>query len=206
MTPVEVAYSLISGIVLGLSIAAPPGPVNATIAKDTVNRSRFSGMLVGSGAMTADAIFLVITLIVGSAVHLSGIQRGAIFVLGAGVMILMSFLTIRSFREREDVLERVESKFEHKSYVAGLTIGLTNPYQIIWWLTAGLSSISLFGPALIVGFFVGILLWITLFPYLLDRGVRRFSRLYAAVMIFSIATLLAFAIWFLVLGGFLLIG
>ncbi len=194
------------GIGLGLSIAAPPGPVNATIARDTITRSRLAGMLVGSGAMTADAIFLVITLIVGSAVHLSGVQSGAIFVLGAGVMFLMSFLTIRTFRQREDVLKEKVPEIERKSYLAGLTIGLTNPYQIFWWLTAGLSSISLFGPALVIGFFFGILLWITLFPYLLDLGVKRFSRLYAAVMIFSIATLLIFAIWFLFLGGFLLLG
>ncbi|MCK4443880.1 MAG: LysE family transporter [Thermoplasmata archaeon] len=204
MSIVEVAYSLILGIGLGLSIAAPPGPVNATIARDTVTRSRLSGMLVGFGAMTADAIFLVITLIVGSAVHLSGIQQGAIFILGAGVMFLMSFFTIRSFRERDEVLEKAESRIQHRSYIAGLTIGLTNPYQIFWWLTAGLSSINLFGPALIAGFFIGILLWIMLFPYLLDLGVKRFSKLYAAVMIFSIATLLIFAIWFAILGGVLL--
>ncbi len=205
MTPVEVAYSIAVGIGLGLSIAAPPGPVNATIARDTVTRSRTSGMLVGSGAMTADAIFLVITLIVGSAIHLSGTQQGAIFVLGAGVMFLMSFLTIRSFKERDELLQKSESRFEHKSYIAGLTIGMTNPYQIFWWLTAGLSSINLFGPSLIAGFFIGILLWITLFPFLLDLGVKRFSKLYAAVMVFSIATLLIFAIWFLLMGGYLLI-
>lgn len=156
--------------------------------------------------MTADAIFLVITLIVGSAISLSEDQRGVIYIMGAGVMCVMSFLTIKSFRERDDVLQKAGSRFEHKSYIAGLTIGMTNPYQIFWWLTAGLSSISLFGPSLIAGFFIGILLWITLFPYLLDLGVKRFSKLYAAVMVFSIATLLIFAVWFLLMGGFLLVG
>lgn len=130
MSPIEALYSLVLGIFLGLSIAAPPGPVNAMIARDTVTKSRLSGVLVGFGAMTADAIFLLITLVVGSAFQLTRIQRGAIFLLGAGVMLLMSFLTIRSFRESGEMLEDEGTKIEHKSYIAGLTIGLTNPYQI----------------------------------------------------------------------------
>ena len=206
MSLVDVALSLGFGVALGLSIAAPPGPVNATIARDTVSKSRLAGMLVGSGAMTADAIFLVLTLVLAGLVVLSGTLQGTIFLLGAGILFVMSFLTIRSFRKREDVLKEETSATIKWSYVAGLVIGITNPYQIFWWLTVGLSLINEFGPAVIVGFFVGIVLWITLFPYLLELGMKKFSRLYAAVMIFSIGCLLVFAVWFVIQGSVLLTG
>lgn len=205
MSLLDVALSLGFGVALGLSIAAPPGPVNATIARDTVSKSRLAGMLVGSGAMTADAIFLVLTLALGGLVVLSGTLQGTIFLLGAGILFVMSFLTIRSFRKREDVLKEKASATIRWSYVAGLVIGITNPYQIFWWLTVGLSLINIFGAFVIVGFFVGIVLWITLFPYLLYLGMKKFSKLYAAVMIFSIACLLVFAVWFVIQGSVLLI-
>lgn len=206
MSLVDVALSLGFGVALGLSIAAPPGPVNATIARDTVSKSRLAGMLVGSGAMTADAIFLVVTLALAGLVVLSGTLQGTIFLLGAGILFVMSFLTIRSFRKREDVLKEEASATIKWSYVAGLVIGITNPYQIFWWLTVGFSLINEFGPVVIVGFFVGIVLWITLFPYLLDRGMKKFSKFYAAVMIFSIVCLLVFAVWFVIQGSIFLTG
>jgi threonine/homoserine/homoserine lactone efflux protein len=206
MSLIDIAFSLGFGNALGLSIAAPPGPVNATIARDTVNKSQPAGMLVGLGAMTADAIFLVLTLALGSLVVLSGTLQGTIFLLGAGILFVMSFLTIRSFRKREDVLKEEATATTKWSYVAGLVIGITNPYQIFWWLTVGLSLINEFGPLVIVGFFIGIGFWITLFPYILDLGMKKFSKLYAAVMIFSIACLLVFAVWFVIQGSVLLVG
>ncbi len=206
MSLVEAIYSIAFGTALGLSIAAPPGPVNATIARDTVTRSRIAGMFVGSGAMTADAIFLVLTLALGSMLLLTTGQKGVLFLLGAGILFLMSYLTIRMFKVRDESLKSKASTTMQMSYTSGLVIGLTNPYQIVWWLTVGLSLINEFGPPVIVGFFIGIVFWITIFPYLLDLGTKRFSKLYAGVMIFSITCLLVFAIWFLIQGVIFLIG
>lgn len=206
MSLVEAIYSIAFGTALGLSIAAPPGPVNATIARDTVTKSRLAGMFVGSGAMTADAIFLVLTLALGSMLLLTTGQKGVLFLLGAGILFLMSFLTIRMFKVRDESLKSKASVTMQMSYTSGLVIGLTNPYQIMWWLTVGLSLINEFGPQVIVGFFIGIVFWITIFPYLLDLGTKRFSKLYAGVMIFSITCLLVFAVWFLIQGVIFLIG
>lgn len=41
------------GVILGLSIAAPPGPMNALIANSSL-KSPLHGTSVGAGAMTAD--------------------------------------------------------------------------------------------------------------------------------------------------------
>ena len=206
MSPVEAVYSVGFGVVLGLSIAAPPGPVNATMARDTVMKSRLSGMLVGCGAMTADALFLILVLALGSLLILTRAQQGVIFLLGSSILFLISCFTMKALRERDDVLRAERVAPERMSYIAGLAIGMTNPYQIFWWLTVGLSFVRIFGLLLILGFFLGIALWITLFPSLLDLGMRRFSRVYAVVMIFSITCLLAFALWFLLQGVVLLLG
>ncbi len=54
---------LIAGIALGLSMAAPPGPVNAVIAGKTSEKGWSYGFRVGFGALTSDALFFVIAYI-----------------------------------------------------------------------------------------------------------------------------------------------
>ena len=46
----EILWAILAGAGIGLSLAAPPGPVNAIIASQTVTRSWRAGILVGMGA------------------------------------------------------------------------------------------------------------------------------------------------------------
>src|SRR5436190_23272643 len=62
----EVVATVLAGMGIGLSLGAPPGPVNAVIASHTVTRSWRAGFLVGVGATTADTIFLAITILARS--------------------------------------------------------------------------------------------------------------------------------------------
>src|SRR2546429_1576236 len=158
----EILATVLAGLGIGLSLGAPPGPVNAIIASHTVTRSWRAGFLVGVGATTADTIFA------WSAAH--------------------------SWRRTEEILEPKPD--EHaKSSVTGLSVNLTSPYPILWWLTVGLVLINQLGPAVLVGFFAGLLLWITVFPLALREAQRRIARTYQAVLAFSIVCLLAFAAW-----------
>jgi len=38
-------------------------------------------------------------------------------------------------------------------------VNITSPYPILWWLTAGLVLIDQLGPVILVGFFLGLLLF-----------------------------------------------
>ncbi|PSQ07608.1 lysine transporter LysE, partial [Halobacteriales archaeon QS_6_71_20] len=58
-----VAVSLAAGVVFGLALAAPPGPMNAVIAEESVLRGWRAGFRAGLGAATADAVFLVLSLV-----------------------------------------------------------------------------------------------------------------------------------------------
>src|SRR5438309_11285363 len=59
----EVVATVLAGVGIGLSLGAPPGPVNAISASQTVARSWRAGFLVGVGATTADTIFLAIAFL-----------------------------------------------------------------------------------------------------------------------------------------------
>lgn len=156
---IKVLATVSSGVLLGLSLAAPPGPVNSVIAFEGAKRP-LKGTLVGLGAMTSDFIYMLIVLYLGTFIP-EWIKR-YLFLVG-----------VRHVDPCLDGLEVEEGEGAHVPYLKGLAMGITNPYQMEWWITAGLSSISLFGPIFIVGFFLGISLWITIFPMVMNKGAWR---------------------------------
>src|SRR5207249_358020 len=173
----EILATVLAGIGIGLSLGAPPGPVTAIIASQTVTRSWRAGFLVGMGATTADTIFLAVSVVTHSAV--ASIQGWVpiIALLGAGVMAYFAWNTVRALRRAADIAESKPE--EHaKSYATGFSVNITSPYPILWWLTAGLVLIDQLGPAVLVGFFSGLLLWISLFPLALREAQRRIARTY----------------------------
>jgi len=190
----EILWAILAGAGIGLSLAAPPGPVNAIIASQTVTRSWRAGFLVGVGATTADTIFLAVSVAAHSAI--ASVQGWIPFIalLGAGVMAYFAWNTVRALRRAATVIE--SNPEEHaKSYATGFSVNITSPYPILWWLTAGLVLIDQLGPAVLVGFFSGLLLWISLFPLALREAQRRIARTYQAVLLLSIVCLAAFAAW-----------
>jgi len=187
----ETLIAIGAGILLGLSIAAPPGPMNALIATNTVRRSRLAGHLTGFGAMTSDGIFLAVTLAVGGVIPVSPGVRILLYLAGAIVMFFLAVKTYPALRGDLTIRKDASDQRMH-SYVQGLLLGLTNPFQILWWLTAGLAFMRGIGPAVAVGFFLGILTWILLFPATIDLANRRWRGTYRVVLLLSLLVLVAF--------------
>ena len=190
----EVLVTILAGTGIGLSLAAPPGPVNAIIASHTVTRSWRAGFLVGLGATTADTIFLGVSVLAHSAISSIRSWISLIALLGAAVLAFFAWNAFRAWNRPGDILESKPE--EHaKSYATGLSVNITSPFPFLWWLTAGLVLIDQLGPAVLVGFFAGLFLWISGFPLALREAQRRIARTYQAVLLFSIVCLTAFAAW-----------
>ena len=180
------------GVLIALSLAAPPGPVNALIASHAVTRSWRSGFLVGAGAMTVDLLWLALSVLAHSLLVGARSIFPAIALLGAGVMAYFAWGAVKAWRA-EPVVAVPSRTIHATSYVTGVAANLTSPYPILWWLTAGVAFIDELGPFVLVGFFAGLVLWTTTFPYLLRAAQQRYARTYHIVLAFSIAVLLMFA-------------
>lgn len=181
------------GVGIGLSLAAPPGPVNALIASHGMTRSWRAGFLVGCGAMTADAFFLALSAVARSAVEsFAASWFPWISALGAAVLAYFAIGAVRTWRTADGIVEPVRVG-SARSYATCLVTNLTSPYPLLWWLTAGVVLAGQLGLVLLVGFFLGILLWISAFPWSLRAAQRRFARTYRVVLAFSILCLAAFA-------------
>ncbi|MFB6227388.1 MAG: LysE family translocator [Halobacteriales archaeon] len=216
---VNLLSSVVFGAVFGLALAAPPGPMNAVIAQESVLRGWVAGFRAGLGAMTADLCFLVLSLLgvvafVGSMPRLRGVMVGV----GGLLMLWFAYGAVRDATGGVDWDTDVEGRGFRKAFA----LALTNPYQILFWLTAGVGMLesgradvlgyapylgeSLSGtlvvetgtPALIVGFFLGIALWIVGFPASLVAAGQRLDRFSRAVAYLSATVLAGFGTWFLV--------
>jgi threonine/homoserine/homoserine lactone efflux protein len=194
---------LFAGLVLGLSLAAPPGPINATMAQRvSLRKTWIAGFAVGLGAMTTDGIYLAITYL-GWADVISVIKGaiGWVYLVGGCVMMLFAALMVVQYRRRSrntnDEKIQVKTRGAHFSYILGLSMGISNPFSIAWWLSVGLASISSFGPVVVVGFFAGITIWLAIFNAVLKLGSLRFENFELIALYVSAAVLFSFGLYFL---------
>ncbi|PYB68237.1 lysine transporter LysE [Thermoplasma sp. Kam2015] len=177
-----VAYLL--GIAVGLSLTAPPGPVNSVIMSESM-RSKVHGMSVGAGAMTADFIFFVIVYKFGRLIPETYLH--ALYIIGALLLFYLSYSVLKS---------KSSQRTRGGNYAVGFSMGITNPFQILWWITVGLFFIRSFHILAIAGLFSGIVIWIVTFPLLMNRYAKRFEKyvkLFSFIVLFSFAVYLMFS-------------
>jgi len=179
------------GVVLGFSLVVPPGPMNAWIAAASA-RSFRGGFVTGLGAMSADALLGAVVYLLARAVDLAGVVR-FVYLVGAGVM---GYLGVRLVRS--SVLDGGDLPVERR-YLRALAVGLSNPFQVVWWLTAGVAFAYLGGIVLLLGLFGAIGVWIVGFPWAIHAGARTDARVAEGIRLASAGILIAFAVYFVVL-------
>ncbi len=190
-------YSLLTGILIGLSLAVPPGPVNAVIAAESVKKSYVNGIKVGLGALTADATFLVIALIGVAVLFNNDTVKMVVSLVGGLILAYMALGILRDFRKpiKEGGKEDIKNY-----YLTGVAIGFTNPAAILWWITAGAALIASTDISGILGFFIGVILWVTSFSLALHYAKSKALWVYPAVMLVCGVVLLFFSAY-LLYGG-----
>lgn len=223
MRTVTVLTTALAGVVFGLALAAPPGPMNAIIAEESVIRGRIAGFRAGLGAMSADALFFVLTLAGAVAViDRYPAARPALYLAGG---LLMLYFAVGAVEEARSATTFTGGREDGSSgFRKTFVLSLTNPYQIGFWLTVGvgllqpgtldvLSHVPAAGsalegvlvvetgsPALLTGFFAGIALWIVVYPVTLDAVGRRVDAFAPVVAALSAVVLVGFGLVFLAIG------
>jgi threonine/homoserine/homoserine lactone efflux protein len=214
---VSTVVSLVAGVAFGLALAAPPGPMNAVIAEESVLRGWGAGFRAGLGAAIADFCFFVLAVVgVVTFVRRSELVTGLMVGVGGVLMLYFAYGAVADARETftRTAVPEGESRGFRKAFV----LALTNPYQVVFWLTvgvgllepgrldalapladslAGLLVVETGSPALLVGLFGGIGIWITGFPAALTAAERRVNRLGPAVAVVSGVVLAGFGVYYL---------
>ncbi|MFB6119042.1 LysE family translocator [Halosegnis sp.] len=201
----------------GLALAAPPGPMNAVIAEEAVLRGWSAGFRAGLGAATADFVFFLLAYAgLVAVVEQVALLRAGMVVVGGLLMFYFAYGAVMDVQAT--YIEAVPSSERGKGFRKAFALALTNPYQILFWLTvgvgllqagtvdalaplsdalAGLLVVRTGSPALLVGLFAGIGVWITGFPAALVAARNRTDAVAPAVAYASAAVLVGFGCYFL---------
>ncbi|MHB8397008.1 MAG: LysE family transporter [Thermoplasmataceae archaeon] len=184
MSPLLLA---VIGLLLGLSLAAPPGPVTAVMVDRSV-RSSTGGILVGLGAMTADFILMIATFTVKQFLLLDSLIP-FVYLSGAAFFAILAYMV--AFHGSGD------PQPNSHGYTTGLFMGLSNPFQIGWWLTAGLAFNQKFGILPFYFLFLGIIVWISFLSVAVHFSVVKYGERAREILRgFSSITLAFFAVLF----------
>jgi threonine/homoserine/homoserine lactone efflux protein len=188
-----IVFDLGFGLLLGFSLTIPPGPMNAFIASQAV-RSFREGVTAGFGAMSADLVLGALVYALHSSVVLTSELRW-IYLVGAGVMVYLGVGILRGASAHPP-----PETTGVPTYTRAFGLGLSNPFQIVWWLTAGLAFAYLGGWVLFVGLFGAVAVWIVAFPWAVHAGTERRPSIARAVLVVSGVVIFAFAAYFLFLA------
>lgn len=180
------AAPLLTGVVLALSLAAPPGPVNAMIAHEGARGSLRAGLLTGVGAITGDlAMFLLMYL--GVLRLVGGLAWTQAALAGAGC-VLLAYFAFASWRSASRPVDPHPNS--RGSFWKSFGIVITSPFNWGWWLTVGAALFVELGVAVVLGFFVGLLGWVASWALLTRLGASRFPR-FPQVIAYGSAIILA---------------
>ncbi len=159
------ASLLIKGVILGLSIAAPVGPIGVLCIRRTLAQGQLVGLVSGLGAATADVVYgclagLGLTLVSDVLVKQQGWLRlvGGLFLIYLGVK---TFLT----RPAEKAAQ-AQGRGLLGAYGSTLALTLTNPMTILSFVAilagAGVGQGGgdyLSAGVFVLGVFIGSALW-----------------------------------------------
>ena len=153
------------GLIIGLSIAAPVGPIGILCINRTLSSGRMFGLLSGLGAATADALYGSIAAFGLTFISAFLVQQQIWFRLVGGVF--LCFLGLRTMLSKTSSIPlQVSSGSMLNAYGSTLFLTLTNPLTILAFIAifSGIGLISLGGSyssagITVLGVFLGSACW-----------------------------------------------
>lgn len=195
---------LATGFVIGLSLAAPPGPILALCAQRSVRHGFGRGVVVPLGAISGD-FTLAALMGFGALPLLERAPRAAaaLSLLGAALTAFFAWSAWRSARAPPDLVRQAPEKaprFARAGWIAGglLTgwaLAVTSPFNFGWWLGVGTRLFEDQGPLVFVGFFLGLFSFTVAFTAAMVWMRARVRGLLQIVTYMSAVLLAGFAVY-----------
>ncbi|MGG0187903.1 LysE family translocator [Bacillus rhizoplanae] len=120
----------LKGIIIGLSIAAPVGPIGVLVIKRTLVQGRIYGIVSGVGAASADAVYGLIAGLGLTFITNFFIGQQFWFHLAGGVFLCYLGIKIAT-SEASETSSRVQGQHLFGAYSSAFLLTLTNPMTII---------------------------------------------------------------------------
>lgn len=191
-------------VFLGISLAAPIGPVNAAQITKGIYGGFRHAWLVGLGAMLADAIYMLIVYLGVFHFLETPFMQTLLWSFGCFVLIYTGFDSIVN-AGKEVKMKNVKEKSLKKSFFYGFLLSITNPLSMLFWLgifgsvlaktvsTYDINHIILYSLAIFVGLFI----WDVTMAFIASSFRKILTtKLLGAISIISGTSLIGFGVYF----------
>lgn len=175
---------LLKGILVGILVSAPMGPIGVLCIQKTVNKGRFIGFFSGLGAATADTIYAILATFGVTYITDFLSQNQILFqIIGIAVLLFLGFRMIfnNPIKQYRYYRSGLKKRNFIKDYVSVFFLTISNPLTIIFFGAAftmlGLfvgEQINNYNYFLVLGVFAGASAWWFLLTSLVDKFRKRF--------------------------------
>lgn len=206
---------LISYFFLGISLAAPIGPINAAQLDRGIKYGFVNAWLIGLGSVVADIAYMMVVYL--GIIHVLEIPfvNTFLWLFGAFVLIYTGVESLKGLGQISSTNNRENEESYKKSFIAGFLMAISNPLTILFWLgiygsvlvktasTTSLEQLALYSSAIIFG----LVIW-DVSMAALSSSFRKFlsTGVLAIISIISGFSLIGFGIYFGYQGLKLLFG
>ncbi|RLD64186.1 MAG: lysine transporter LysE [Bacteroidetes bacterium] len=190
---------LIKGIIVGIAVSAPMGPIGVLCVQKTVNKGKALGFYSGLGAATADTFYAIITAF-GLTYITNFLLRHQLYFEVIGISVLL-VLGLKMFFSNPVKQFKANKRQKRKrgvfsDYISTFFLTISNPLTIIFYGTA-YAALGLIGDTdegssyfLIAGIFSGATLW----WYVLTTVVNLYRHKFKLKIIWNINRISGIAI------------
>ena len=174
MSPVYILW----GVLIGIIVAAPMGPVNILCIRRTLTHGPMNGFVIGMGAALADTIFGAIAAFgLAGVTHLLNSYSLWVELIGGLVLLAVGFRIWNSHPHLTETNDDTRDRI--KASVGAFLLTITNPMTILGFVAifAGLglgnmAKAPLNGVMLVAGVLLGSALW----WFVLTEGVAHMKK------------------------------
>jgi threonine/homoserine/homoserine lactone efflux protein len=128
-------YTIIWGIVIGILVSAPLGPIGVLVIQRTLNKGRWAGLITGLGACLSDMIYALVSgLGLSFIVDFVNNNESALQIVGSLVIFVYGIYLWRK-NPLQNLNTRGMNKATHaKFFATGFVLTLSNPLIIFFYL------------------------------------------------------------------------
>jgi len=160
----------LQSLLIGISIAAPVGPIGILCIRRTLAEGRIAGLVSGLGAATADALYGAIAAFGLTFVSAFLIKQTFWLRFGGGLFLL--YLGVKTFTAAPTMNETINPPPENKkgllkNYASTFLLTITNPLTILFFVAifagfgigSDVSDDYLAASIMVIGIFLGSGIW-----------------------------------------------
>jgi L-lysine exporter family protein LysE/ArgO len=134
-------HIFLTGILLGLGVAIPIGPINIEQMRRTLAFGFWSGITIGIGATCVDILYIVL-LMTGALFFLTNVI--ILKVIGFLGALLLAWFGYSCFKKQPHIsTKNLVPQSVFRTFCVGFLLNLLSPFPILFWVSISSQMISL---------------------------------------------------------------